>query len=162
MRQLTIRQDIQCPVDTFWQLMLDEAYVKKLYLTDLAFKELEVLQLTDTVRRLRCVPKLNMPGPVMKLLGDRFHYEEQGTFDPSRGQWHWKLLPSALAGKVRVEGTIRVEKVGDDQCRRIDEATMEAKVFGVGKLLESSTEKEVRRTFEIEAAFMNRWVAKST
>ena len=55
---------------------------------------------------------------------------------------------------------MHVESLSDDQCRRLDDATIEAKVFGIGKLLESSTEKEVERTFDSEAAFMNRWVAQ--
>ncbi|MBW2459554.1 MAG: DUF2505 family protein, partial [Deltaproteobacteria bacterium] len=148
MRQFKTSHDIQCAVDTFWQLMLDEKYTRDLYLNELAFKELEVLELSDTVRRLRCVPKLNMPGPVAKLLGDRFSYEEQCTLDRTRSEWRWKLIPSTLASKIRVQGIVRVESLSDDQCRRFDDATMEAKVFGIGKLLESSTEKEMQRTFD--------------
>jgi hypothetical protein len=160
MRQATSSHDLHCDVDTFWRLMLDEEYVKKLYLTDLQFKELEVLELTDACRRLRGVPKLNMPGPVIKLLGDRFSYEEQGTFDRDKGEWHWKLVPSVLASKLRIEGVIRCKAISPGECQRLDEATIEAKVFGLGKLLESSTEKEVLRTFATEAAFMNRWLVE--
>ena len=79
---------------------------------------------------------------------------------PDNSSWHWKILPSTLADKVTTEGHFRVEPAGEGKCKRIDTANVEAKVFGVGKMLESTTEKQVLETWEAEVACVNRWAAK--
>lgn len=158
MRKITGKNEIQCGVADFWDIFLDEAYTRALH-QELGSKEMEILERTETTRRLRVVPKLNMPGPVTKLLGDRFGYEEQATLDRDRNLWTWKLMPNTMKDKLRTLGTMRVEAAGEGRCVRHEEASIEAKVFGVGGLMESSTEKEILATWDKEAAFMNRWIA---
>ena len=43
-----------------------------------------------------------------------------------------------MAEKVRNEGTLRLEPLGDSRVRRIAEITVEAKVFGIGGMIEST------------------------
>jgi hypothetical protein len=148
-----------CDVDTFWEIFLSEDFNKKLYLDELGFKEMEIISQTDDTRRLRAVPKLNMPKPVMKLLGDSFGYEEDGRLDRDKGEWQWKMIPNTLSEKLKTEGVVKVEAVGDGQCRRVDTCTLEAKVFGIGKLIESSTEKEIVDGWKQGNAFMKRYLA---
>ena len=117
---------LDCDVDTFWKTFLSEDYNRKFYLDKLGFRAFEVLSQTDTERRLRVVPKLNMPGPVMKILGDSFGYEEEGRLDKDNNVWRWKLIPNTMRDKLRTEGTVTIEAAGEGKCRRIDEVTMEA------------------------------------
>ena len=159
MRNATATHTIDCNIETFWKLFLDEAYNKRFYLDELGFKEFEILEMTDTLRRLRGVPKLNMPKPVMMFFGDSFGYEEVASLDRDKNEWRWKVIPNTMRDKLRTEGVIRLEAMGNDKCRRIDEVNLEAKVFGIGGLIESSTEKEVRDAWEKETRFMNRWLA---
>jgi len=58
------------------------------------------------------------------------------------------------------DGAARVELAGDGQSRRTDDFCVEAKVFGLGGLIESSVEKELRRARAKEYAFLTRWVEK--
>lgn len=58
------------------------------------------------------------------------------------------------------DGAARVEVAGDGQSRRTDDLCVEAKVFGLGGLIESSVEKELRRARAKEYAFLTRWVEK--
>ena len=59
--------------------------------------------------------------PVEKVLGDRFGYEEVGTFDRDRSEWRWEMIPNTMRDKLFTRGMVRAEKVGDNQTRRIDE-----------------------------------------
>lgn len=159
MRKASTTNTFDCDVETFWKVFLSKEYNQKFYLEELGFKSFEVVSQDETTRRLRVVPKLNMPGPVMKLLGDSFGYEEEGRFDAAKNTWHWKMIPNTMAEKLKTEGSVRVESAGEGKCRRIDEVTMEAKVFGIGGLIESSTEKEIRSAWDKETGFFRRYLA---
>jgi hypothetical protein len=58
-----------------------------------------------------------------------------------------------------MHGTVRVEAAGDGRCRRTDDFSIEAKLFGLGGLIESSIEKELQTARAKEYAFLARWVA---
>ncbi len=160
MRTINATHTINCNAETYWKVFLDEAFTKALILEELGFKQFEVLEKTETTRRLRIVPKLTMPKAVQKLLGDSFGYEEVAMLDRDKNTWTWHIEPNTLAGKLFTSGVFRLEPAGQDSCRRIDEAKVEAKVFGLGKIIESSTDKQVREAFDTECAFMNRWLSK--
>jgi|GEM_PF-1927164 len=51
-----------------------------------------------------------------------------------------------------------VEASGDAQCRRTDHFSVEAKLFGLGGLIESSIEKELQSARAKEYAFLKRWI----
>lgn len=159
MKKLTATHVIDCDVETYWKVFFDAEYNKKLYLEGLSFKQFEILEQSETKRRMRGVPKMNLPGPVAKLLGDSFGYEEQGSFEKDANTFRWKMLPNTMADKLSTSGFTRVEATSDGKTKRYNEASIEAKVFGVGGLLEGTAEKEVRDSWEKEAVFMNRWVA---
>jgi hypothetical protein len=57
--------------------------------------------------------------------------------------------------------TLRIEPAGPNQCRRTDTWTIEAKVFGLGGLLESTIHKELQGGREKEYAFLTRWLNSS-
>jgi hypothetical protein len=162
MRELRSSHTLACDPDTFWKVFLDPAYTKKLYLEELGFKELEIQEQTETKRRLRGVPKLNMPGPVMKLLGDRFGFVEDGTFDRAKNEWRWKLTTNTMSDKLFTSGIVRIEPLDGGRCRRNDEVKLEAKVFGIGGLIESSTEKELQNAWKREYAFLDRWLREQS
>lgn len=160
MRNMRSTTEYECDVETFWKVFLSEDYTKKLYLDELEFKSLEILSSSETGRRMRVVPKMNMPKPVMKVLGDSFGYEEEATLDRDKNLWEWKIIPNTMANKLFTRGSIRIEAAGEGKCRRTDECTMEAKVFGVGGLIESSTEKEIRSAWDREAVFLKKYLAE--
>jgi hypothetical protein len=61
---------------------------------------------------------------------------------------------------VTMHGTVRIEATGDGHCRRTDDFSIEAKIFGLATLLESTIEKELQSTRAKEYAFLARWVEK--
>lgn len=159
-----VTHEINCNVETFWKTFFDKEFNEKLYKEGLGFPEFSVVSQNETddkiTRKCAGKPKMNMPGPVMKLLGDGFRYTEEGSFDKATKVWRWKMTPSTLADKLRQEGTLKVEPIGDNKVRRTAELINEAKVFGIGGLLESSAEKTLREGWDKSAAYMNEWLAK--
>lgn len=168
MKTVTASSVLPCTPETFWNVFLDEKFTRTLFLEVLGYRELSVLELTDSSRKLHVVPKINLPGPLQKLIGDSFAYEEHGTLDRGKGEWTWRMVPPAKRDPnskprkelVSTSGTIRVEAEGEGQCRRSDEVTVEAKLFGLGGLIESTVEKEIRSSWSKEFAFLRRWLAR--
>ncbi len=161
MKKVTMTHALDCDVEKFWSLFLDPEYNKKLYLEGLGFKAFDVLEMTKDRRHLRGVPKMNVPGALAKLLGDSFGYEDRGSLDAATNTFRWKMTPNTLGDKLFTEGTVRVEPAGDGKIRRVSEATIEAKVFGLGGMLEATTEKEIREGIEKEVRYMQRWLART-
>jgi hypothetical protein len=162
MPTFTLNHEIRCNTERFWQLFFDREFNDKLYKEALEFPEYSILEQRDTdteiIRKVAGQPKMNMPGPVAKVLGSGFKYVEEGSFDKAKRIWRWKMTPSTLAEKMRNEGSVRVEALGDDRVRRVAEIVVEAKIFGIGGMIESSAEKQLREGWEKSAVFMNKWI----
>ena len=165
MAKLNLTHTINCDVDTFWKTFFDAEYNDKLYLGALEFPEFKVSTQTENDKEIVRVctgePKMTVPAPVAKLLGSSFKYKEDGRFDKATKVWTWKLTPSTLADTIRNEGVLKVEAAGEGKCRRVVEIIIEAKIFGVGGMIESSSEKQLRDGWDASAKFMNEvWFAK--
>ncbi len=164
MKQATAAVSLPCTPDAFWKLYLDPAYARALYLGELGYRGLEVLEATETTRKLRVVPKLNLPGPIASLLGDSFAYEDHGTLDRTGNLWTWSMVQPAVLGPgakprknvVTTSGTLRIEPTAEGTCRRTDTLNIEAHIFGLGGLIESSAEKEAQAAWAKEFAFLKR------
>ncbi|MCA9622691.1 MAG: DUF2505 domain-containing protein [Myxococcales bacterium] len=160
MRRPSASHHIDCDPATFWSVFWDDdAFLRELYLEVLQFKSFTVVSRSETKRVMRLVPKMNVPGPVAKVIGDTFGYEDHAELDRGAGEMRWQMKPNTMQGKLLVQGMVRVTPDGDG-CRRVDEVTIEAKIFGVGGLVEGSTEQEVRAGWDKEAAFLKRYLAR--
>lgn len=164
MPTVTFTHDIHCNEETFWKIFLDPEFNERLYKDGLGFPDWKQVSLDETdakiTRTTSGQPKLDdVPGPVAKLIGNGFRYTETGTLDKATKVWTWKLVPSIMADKVKQEGKMTIEPAGDKVRRKV-ELFIEAKVFGVGGMLESTTEKNMRAGWEKSAKFMNDWIAK--
>ncbi|MFT3771794.1 MAG: DUF2505 domain-containing protein [Minicystis sp.] len=164
MTKFTLTHEINCDVDTFWKTFLDKSFNEALYRQELGFPEFNVIEQveTDTLirRKVAGTPKMDVPGPVAKVLGPNFKYTEEGSMSPAAKLWTWKMTPSVMAEKMHMGGTVRCEPISATKCRRVAELTIEAKIFGIGGLMESSAEKQMRDGWDRSAVFMNKWFAR--
>jgi len=161
MKRVVESFSLPCSVDAFWQVFFDPAYTRSLYLDELKFKDFAVLESRPDSRKLRIVPKVNLPGPIAKLIGDTFAYEEHGTFDRAANLWTWKMVhPGGGKGLLSTSGTIRLTADGAG-CRRQDDVTVEGKVFGISGIIESSVEKELHASWAKEIAFLRRRLSQA-
>ncbi len=160
MKQITNSWTLPCTPEQYWDLYLDPEYSRALYLEALGFAAYQVLHSDETSRKLRLSPKLSLPGPLVKIVGDAFSYEQHATIDRKAGVWTWKMVqPGDKKGIVSSNGTIRISDAGGGQCVRRDEVFATGNVFGIGSLLEATVEKEVRATWDKEIAFCKRKLA---
>lgn len=145
-----------CTRETFWKTFLSPDYARALYLDVLGFRSLDVIETSETTRKIRVVPRVPLPGPLEKLFGD-FSYEDHGTLDREKHLWTWRMVPPPGAKPaVTTRGVTRLEAVGETECRRIDDLTIEGHVFGIGGLIESAAEKEARAGWDKEDAYLKR------
>jgi hypothetical protein len=162
MRRLTLTQDIATSVEEHWRLFFDETYDTRQSLEGLGFSSYQILEHQDgpdqIVRRVRGVPKLEVPQVVAKVLGPSFGYTEEGRFDKTTGTWRSRLIPNVLAERLRSEAVVRCQPAGDGRCRRICELSVEATIFGIGGVIEAALEKDLRNGWAKSAAFMNQWL----
>lgn len=154
MKTVTGNATLPCSAENFWKIFFDENFTRTLYLDELGFTDCKLLEQSENARKMRLSPKL--PGVLAKLVGDSFAYEEHGTLDRARNLWTWKMIPKKEI--VATRGSVRIEPIDDKQCRRFDEVIIEGKMFGVGGMIESSAEKEVKSSFTKEQAFFAKWV----
>jgi hypothetical protein len=162
MVRFTLRHDLGCEDVRFWKLFFDRDFSVAMYRA-LGFPRFEVVDQKETdagiTRVVTGTPKLDVPGPIAKLLGPGFSYREEGRFD--RGETAFRfVMMTPLEGKLRTEGVLRCEPRGEKASRRVVELEVEAKLFGLGGMLEGATEKSLRKGWDESAAFINRWAAE--
>lgn len=159
MKRMTQTWSLPCSAETFWKIFFDAEYTRALYLDAFRFNDYRVVSNDGTSRKLYVAPRVNLPGPLAKLAGDKFAYEQHGTLDRARGVFSWKMVHPGGKGMVSSDGTIRVVDAGDGRCTRTDEVTVTGNVFGLGGLIESSAEKELVASWTTEIEFLKRWIA---
>ncbi|MFO0658614.1 MAG: DUF2505 family protein [Polyangiaceae bacterium] len=156
MIHFTLTHEIDCAAEAFWSTFFSKEFNDALYKTELAFPEFNVLKLDkldgDTHREVDALPKLAMPPVVMKLLGNGFRYREEGTLDRAKLTYNWKIIQYARGTKLP-DGFVKIESINEKRCRRIVDITIEAKIFGVGGIVESSTRRPTAMRREKGAAF---------
>lgn len=162
--RFTFQHEIPTDPETFWKTFFDQKYNHALYVEELRFPAFEIVEQRETPtgihRKVAATPKTEMPAAVAKLIGPNLRYTEEGDFDRAKGTFTWVMKTSALTDKMKNGGTLRVEARGEGKVARIVEAYSEASVFGLGGIIESSTEKQVRDGWEKSAAFMRRWFTR--
>lgn len=165
MASFTMVHEIDCDQARFWKLFFDKEFSAELF-KHLSFPKWEVVDQKETettiTRTIKAVPKLDMPGPVAKALGPGFGYTEEGTFDKATKKYTFVIKPSALEGKLKNEGSVRAEAIdGGKRTKRIVDVVAEAKVFGIGGMLESVTEKGTKDGWNKGAQYINDWLKKN-
>jgi hypothetical protein len=85
-----MRYEFPFGVDEFWKLYFDKEFNQKMHLEGLHFSAYTLHDFTETETEIRRKtsgsPKLDLPGPVAKLLGSNFGYTEEGVFTKSDGR----------------------------------------------------------------------------
>jgi len=154
----TMRNEIDCTPEKFWELFFDTELQKKIF-AELQFPKWEVVESKDTdkeiVRIVKAIPKLDAPAAVTKVLGAGFGYTEEGRFDKASKVYKFVITPTTLANKLRNEGTVKCEPKGDGKCMRIVDVLAEAKILGLGGMIEKMTEKSTRDGWEKSAVMFN-------
>jgi len=116
MPSFTMTHEIDCDLERFWKIFFDKDVTKATYV-HLGFPKWELVEERDTdkeiIRRVKAVPKLDLPGPVKKVFGDGFGYTEDGRFDKEKKEYKFVITPTTMADKLKNEGKVRAEAIND-------------------------------------------------
>lgn len=165
MLEFTVRHPLLCAVDRYWRLFLSPEFSREMML-GLGFSRIEIGPLVrdpkrprQQTRSMKVTPKLDLPGPVVRAIGDRLSYEEHGTYDEDARRWTFRERMSVLPERILIGGSIRVEASPSGRCRRVSDLWVDVKIFGVGGLIERAAEANLRDGFRRSALWFNRWLA---
>ena len=166
MADARIEHIFNCSEETFWnKLFFDQDYNRRLFTEELAFpvwKEVKKEDKGDEIHRsIEIVPKLgDLPAPLKKLVGDGVGYREDGVFDKKTRRYKVKIVPNKLVDKLFITGELHTEPAGDNKCKRIYLASVEAKVFGIGGMLEKRVLGDIQNGYDAGARFTNKYIAE--
>lgn len=160
MRQFTLVQDIAGTVDDHWSAFFDPAFEKAI-VTAMKFRSYDVVSRVETDatinQKTRAVPKLDAAASVAKVFGASFGYTEDGTFDRATRVWRVRTIPDTFGDRMSADMVMKVEPAGETSRRTLD-FTIEARVRGIGGMVESSFEKNLRTGWRDSADFLNDWL----
>ena len=159
-KSLAMRQLLDCSEQEFWdRIFRSEDFNQYLY-EGLGFEyELQEWNPDTGYRRAKVSPGHQMPRPVAKVLGERFSYVEEGTFDPRKERYEFRVIPSALPDRIRAEGVVVVEAISEQQCERKVTLEISAQVLGLGRLVEAYLVASTREQYVKNAALVNEYLA---
>ena len=153
----------ECSEDTFWQLFFDDEYNRQLFGDALRFPHFEQLEFDETETEIRRVvsatPSVGeLPAALKKLVGDGITYEERGVFDKRKKRFSINIISSKLPDRITVRGTLYTEAISEIRSRRVFDGTVEARVFGVGGLLEKRLIADLEARYADSARFTNQYL----
>lgn len=164
MKRFTIVHEFACSPERFWRLFFEPAFNAALYREALSVADYAVTSSRETEaeihRAITGRPQLRLPAAAQKIVGDRLTFSEDGRFDRRARVWRASFTTSTFGDKVRNVTTIRTEPAGPAALRRVGEVEIEAKIFGVGGLVESSMESSMRESWDAAARFTAEWLAR--
>jgi len=159
-KTLAIRQLLDCAEEEFWERIFScEDFNHYLY-DRLGFKyELQEWNSDTGYRCAKLWPTQQMPRAVANVLGERFSYVEEGTFDAEAERYDFRVITSTVADRIRVRGTVMVEAVSPHQCERRVTLEVGANVLGLGRLIEAYFVATIREQYAKNAALVNEYLA---
>lgn len=167
MKERRIEHVYDCSAEVFWtKIFLDDEYNRKLFLDALHYTDWKVLRSEErgheVHRVIECTPALpsDLPGALKRLLGDGLGYEEHGVLDREKQRYRVDVKPRSLASKMTITGELSTEPLGPHSCRRIYVPKVEARVLGVGGMIEQRLLDDIEKSYNKSAQFTNRWIAE--
>jgi hypothetical protein len=166
MPDFRVEHRFNCSEESFWtKVFFDPDYNRRLFLEYLKFtawRELRTEDRGDKVERVvEAVPPIgDLPGPLKAVVGDGAGYEERGLFDRKTHRYEATVVPNRLADKITVKIAISTVADGPENCKRIAQGSVIAKIFGVGGLLEKKMIADLEKSYAKSADFTNAFVAE--
>jgi hypothetical protein len=166
MASVRVEHVFNCSEDTYWEkIFFNEEYNERMFTEALEFpvhNQVKFEDQGDTIVRVTdVVPKTaDIPGPLKKLVGDGIGYRESGRYDKKARRYTIDVTPNKMADKLFIKGTFFTQPAGEGKCKRVYEGTIEAKIFGVGGMLEKRVIADMEANYDRAAKFTNKYIAE--
>jgi len=166
MKERRIEHTYNCSAELFWnELFLDEEYNRRLFVDDLHFSVWRVLKQEERGgeihRVIEATPPLgDLPSPLKRLLSEGLGYEERGVLDKKAQRYRLEVTPRSLASKLTITGELTTKPLTERSCSRLYVARAEARVLGLGGMIEQRLLDDIEKSYNKAATFTNRWIAE--
>ncbi|MEO8185308.1 MAG: DUF2505 family protein, partial [Deltaproteobacteria bacterium] len=80
--------------------------------------------------------------------------------DRGAQRYRLEVTPRSLASKLSISGELFTTPLTERSCRRTYVARVEARVFGVGGMIEDRLLTDIERSYAKAAVFTNRWITE--
>ncbi|MDB4968637.1 MAG: hypothetical protein JWN44_4326 [Myxococcales bacterium] len=164
MTEFLIVHEFETDTQRFWRIFLDNEFQNEMY-RGAGMKRSEVRREDCGDRTVivgLCVAERQLPAIVGSLLGGKqLGYTETLTFHKDRAELEQQIEMAVLPDRIRFTGKLTVEKLADDHVRRSYAGAINVNIGLIGKKIEQSTVKEMKRTHDHAAELMRAWLAKA-
>ncbi len=103
--------------------------------------------------------RLDAPGPIRKLIGETTAFQEESWWREGSDVIDIVIRPQKMAKKLSIQGQYRVQGLEDGTSRVTFELEVQARIFGIGGLVEKMALKEAPDTFAKDAQYFNEHLA---
>jgi hypothetical protein len=163
-KTFTLRHEFDATPERYWTMFLDAGFQREMLTQGLGFPMPEVEDPRPSgdklLRNMKVTPKVDLPGPVARVLGSKLGYVEHGEYEPATHTWRWRLEFNVMPDKLKTSGVVRTHMEGS-KLIRVAEMEVEAKVFGIGGLIEGTMDKSLHEGWEKGAAFIRSYLART-
>ena len=157
MTKFEIDTTLNMSVDEAWANLSNPEIYRRMYMEGLNFVECKVDVLDDGPQfqmKTEATPKVQLPGPIRKIIGDKSSYTETVRWDRAAGEWKWSIRLAAT-DRVKIHGVMTMRPTDDGKCVRHIDGSIEAKIFGVGGLMEKTVRDQVHDNYDLAGRFLN-------
>ncbi len=163
--RVRVEHDFECSENGFWETFLNADYNREMFQSHMKFPRWDLIRCEEEKGGISRVVEVEpyvaeLPGPIKKVLGDTIRYREEGHLDRTKNCYELRVIPSRLADKILVSGRQFTEPLPGGRCRRIFEATVEVKVFGIGGMIERNIAGDLRKSYDIGARFTQNYMSR--
>ena len=159
-KSVAIRQLLDCSEHEFWEKIFGSEDFNRYLYEGLGFEyKLQEWNPETGYRRAKVWPTHQMPKAVARVLGERFSYVEEGSYDLVAQRYEFRVIPSTLADRIHAKGTVLVEPVSSHQCERQVDIEIGADVLGLGRLIEAYFAASTREQYAKNAALVNEYLS---
>jgi hypothetical protein len=155
--RMQISHTFECDPALFWEVTFDEPFNDRLY-RSLEMIERTVLDKKEddaTLRRkIRYVPKQDMPAVIQKLMSGQFSYVEDTVYQKGKDVMDVTVLPSSMGDKITFKGQVRVRSLGAGRCERSFDAEVTVKIMMVGGTIEKHVGEMVKKSYDKAATLI--------
>ena len=162
MRACDISLEVDCPPARFWRLYFDPEFNRATFLEGLGWDLPTILEFRvderEIVRNMTAAPKLELPGKVAKMVGDKLGYREWGRFDRVAHEFHFRHQTNIFGERMTIAGTMWADPLPAERMVWRTKLTITCTVLGVGGLIERAVEHNVLKSWPDCSRHWNRWI----
>jgi hypothetical protein len=162
MRACDISLEIDCAPARFWRLYFDPQFNRDTFVQGLGWELPTILEFRQTeaeiIREMTAHPRLELPGKVAKLVGEKLGYHEWGRFERASSEFHFRHLTNIFGERMIIAGKMWAEPLAERMVWRTT-LTITCTIVGVGGLIERAVEHNVRKSWPDCSRHWNRWIS---